>query len=946
MGFQTIKVNINRKEVLVEPQYYDWTLVRFLREVLGLTGAKKSCEDGTCGACTVIINGQAQKSCLVKMFKLDGSNIETVEVFKEMKNGIPHPLIQVVVQDGVFQCGYCAPGTLMVAKALLDRNSNPSLDQIKLALSKVICRCSGLYRIPLSIKRAAAVLRGEETTGWTIEDTLNEYQHISKLVGEFKFTDDLTFPQMAYGVTLRSPLPHARVIKVDINKAEKMPGVVRVLTAKDVPGRNRFGLLVRDQPVFCDEVVRYVGDALALVIAETQDQAQAALKEINLKLEALPVITDPEQALLPDAPVLHEYLREKNSDAPNILCHHAIRKGDIKKGFSEADVIIEEDYKVPFIDHAYLELECSIGVPNEDGGVTVYCGSQGPTNDQEQIAEVLGIDLSKVRIYHIPAGGAFGGKEDVAGQVLAALAAYLVRRPVKILFSREESLRVHHKRHAEKMHYKMGVTRDGKLVAAEIRILGDTGAYASTGEAVLLRSATFSCGPYVIPHVKVDSYAIHTNNPTCGAFRGFGSPQVAFASEVHLQKLIDALGADPFEFRLKNALDLGKATITGHVLTEDVGAPGYIDCLKAVKNELGKTNINSFQLKPNEKLGIGVAGAYKNVGLGSGIPDRSSAAISLEAEGFFLVRHGAAEIGQGVNDVVVTITSKVLNVPPKLIQVHNADTKLDPFGGMTTASRATFLTGNAVLRAAEKLKEQMLESVARKFSTELEDLEIKEGAFFSKSTGRCYISLKELAAGKDHFLAIANFDAPPTNPVPLYSDAWPTPRTSSHRLHFAYCFGVQAAIIAVSEETGKVRVLRVIAAHDVGKVINERECRAQIEGAIVQGLGYALSEEYIVKDGFPQTTQFGQLGLLRLKDLPEIVTILVEQPHPFGPFGAKGIGELPIAPTAPAIANAIHNAIGVWVNELPITSEKILLAIRNKEKINKGGGRNNHEVRE
>lgn len=930
MGEQVIRLRINGKEVSAPAQYGDWPLVRYLREVAGLTGTKQSCDnEGTCGSCTVIIDGLARRSCLEKLSTLEGSVVETIESLAEMPGGLPHPLIQTVIQDGIFQCGYCAPGALMTAKSLLDQNPSPSADQIRRTLSPIACRCAGLTRIERSVGRAAAVLRGEAETGWTVEDTLNEQRAIAKLTGQLKYTDDLSFPDMLYGVALRSPLPHARVIKVDVSKAEKMPGVVRVLTAKDVPGRNRYGLLVRDQPIFCDEIVRYVGDALALVVAETQDQARAALKEIDLELDPLPVLTDPEQALQPDAPVLHEYLREQYPETPNVLRHLKIYKGDIEKGFGEADIILEGDYQVPFIDHAYMELECSIGVPEGNGEVTVYCGSQGPTFDREQVAEALGVETERVRIAHIYVGGGFGGKEDVTGQVQAGVAAFVTGRPVKVLFTREESLRVHHKRHAEKMHYKVGAARDGRLVAAEVRILGDTGAYASTGDAVLFRSSTFACGPYVVPNVRVDAFAIHTNNPTCGAFRGFGGTQVAFTSEVHLQKLIDALGMDPFEFRLKNAVDLGKATITGHVLTEEVGA-GYVACLEAVRQELNNT-VRPV-LEPGEKLGIGVAGAYKNVGLGSGIPDGAGASVVLEADGSFLVRHGAADIGQGANDVVAIVVARTLGVPLKQIKIHTGDTKLDPLGGMTTASRATFVTGNAALKAALQIREQLNQAVASEFSIAVDALEIKNGAFVNRWTGQQYVTLKELAAGGERFSAAASYDAPVTNPVPQHVAPWPTAQTSDHRLHFAYCYGVQAAMVAVDEETGKVRPLKIIAAHDVGKAISRKNCIGQIEGAIVQGLGYALSEQYVVKDGYPQTTRFRDLGLQRLNDLPEVVPILVEQPHPYGPYGAKGMGELAISPTAPAVANAIHDAVGVWVNELPITPEKLRAAIQEKKK--------------
>ncbi|MBI4788971.1 MAG: molybdopterin-dependent oxidoreductase [Chloroflexi bacterium] len=924
MGVADISFTVNGQSVLADPAQHDWTLVRFLREILGATGTKQSCDnEGTCGSCTVIINGRARRACLEKVASLGGARVETIESLR-VNGTAPHPLLQTVIQDGIFQCGYCAPGAIMAAKALLDKELQPSLAEIVSALSPVICRCVGLYRMERSVERAAGILRGEVDSSWTNADTEDEHMALAKLTGTLKYTDDLSFPGMLYGQALRSSLPHARVTKVDPSAAEKMPGVVRVLTGKDTPGPNRYGLLRRDTPIFADDEVRYVGDALALVVAETPEQAAAALERIQVELEPLPIITNPREGLAPDAPVLHEYLRKDYPETPNVLKHHAIRKGDIAKGFAEADIVVEDDYHVPFVDHAFMEIECSIAVPEPDGRITVYCGSQGPTDDWAQVAEALGVDKSQVRIAHMPVGGGFGGKEDVAAQVQAAIAAKLTGRPVKIRWTRAESLRVHHKRHAMDMRYKMGATRDGRLVAAAVEVLGDTGAYASSGEAVLFRSATFACGPYIVPNAQVDSYAVLTNNPPCGAFRGFGGTQVAFASEVHIQKLIDALGLDAWEFRIKNAVDLGQATLTGQVLTEDVGA-GIKTCFRELKKAFDATPRPT--LYPGEKLGVGIAGAYKNVGLGSGIPDRSAARVSLEPDGTFVVRHGAADIGQGSNDVAAIVAARALGVPRKLIRVHTGDTDLDPLGGMTTASRATFLTGNAVLRASEGLKRKLWESVSSEFSVSPEELEIQEGVFVNTHTRRPYISLKDLA-GSEPFQVEAVYDAPETNAVPTFIESWPQSGPGAHRTHFAHCFGAQAAMVAVNEQTGQVRVLKIIAAHDAGKAISYKNCVGQIEGAAVQGVGYALTERFPVLNGYPQVTKFRDLGLLRLKQIPELQTILIEEPHPKGPYGAKGLGELALSPTAPAIVNAIHDAIGVWVNELPVTREKILAAIQ------------------
>jgi CO/xanthine dehydrogenase Mo-binding subunit len=682
-----------------------------------------------------------------------------------------------------------------------------------------------------------------------------------------------------------------------------------------------------DQPIICDESndVRYVGDTLALVVGETPEQVQAALAQIQVDLEPLPVISTIEQALAPDAPVLHERLRVQNPDMPNVLIHFHTSKGDIEQGFREADLILEDDYQVPFVEHAYMEPEVSISAPEGDG-VVVYVGSQGPTDDRRQLAVALGLPEEKVRMAHMYIGGGFGGKEDVSTQIHSALAAYLTGRPVKVKWSREESLKVSYKRHAARLHYKVGAKKDGRIVAADVHIYGDTGAYASAGEAVLFRMSAFACGPYEVPHVNVHAYAVHTNNPPCGAFRGYGSPQVAFSAEIHLQKIIDQLKLDPFEVRLNNALDIGKATITGDVLVEEVGA-GVIECLQEVRAALAQEP--PPPLEPGEKLGIGISAAYKNVGLGSNIPDNAGARVSLEKDGTFLVRHGAADMGQGSNQVVATIASRVLGVPLGMIRVHTGDTRYDPEGGMTTASRATFVSGNAALKASEGLRARLWEAVASEFNVPAEDLEIRQGVFTNRNSGQAYIRLQELAKGGEEFAFETRYDAPPTQPPAAHSPAYPLPGATP--LHFAYDFAGQVVMLAVHEETGRIRVIKLITAQDVGVPLIRRNVIGQMEGAAVQGLGYALSEQFEVENALPKSLRLKDMGLLRFRDIPEIQPIIVEDPHPKGPFGAKGMGELAITPTAPAVANAVHDAVGIWINSLPITPEKILAALREKK---------------
>jgi len=909
-----VSFTVNGRGVTAAWEHRDWTLLRYLRQELRLTGARQACDDeGTCGACTVIVDGQATPACQLRLGDLSGRTVQTIEGLAA--EGTLHPLQQTFVLHRVMQCGFCTPAQILAAKALLDAHPNPTDEQIKEALRGVICRCSGGFRAIRAVQQAAAFLRGEATIEWTEQIAAAERVAVSKATGAIKYTDDLTFDEMLYGQAKRSDYPHARIKRVDVSQAEAVPGVVAVLTAKDVPGRNAYGLLTPDQPVLCDEVVRMVGDALALVVAETPEAAQAAVEKVQVEYEPLPALTTPQAALAPDAPQLHPH--------GNVLCHVKIRKGDVAQGFAQADVIIEGDYYTPFSEHGFLDLECSIGRPEGDG-VVVHCGSQGPPFDREQVAAALGLPEEKVRIAHVPVGGAYGGKEDVSAQVLAALAAYLLQRPVKVRFSRAESLRAHHKRHAQFMHYKTGATRDGRVVALEATLYGDTGAYASTGEAVMFRSATFAAGPYEVPHVKVDAYAVHTNNITCGAFRGFGSPQPTFAAELQMEKMARALGIDSFTFRQINALALGKMTITGHVLTPDVG-DGIRQCLTAVRRAIEATP--RPDLGPNVKIGVGVAGSYKNVGLGGGIPDEAGARISLQRDGTFLLQTGAVDLGQGASEAMVIIAAETLGVARARIHLLMGDTRRDPPGGMTTASRQTFVSGNATRLAGQRLRRQMWDYVSEEFHLAPEWIVLRDDWFTDVRDGRALISLAELG-GRESFVAEALYEAPATNPIPEWAAPVPTEEEMKLKLHFAYSFGAQAAMVAVDETTGQVRVLKVVAAHDAGRAISRSGVETQIEGGVVQGMGYALSERFHMKEGRPGVTTFEGLGLPTTPDVPDIESIIIEEPHPDGPLGAKGMGELPLTPTAPAIVNAIYDAVGVWINELPATPEKVLAAIQ------------------
>ncbi len=922
-----VKLTINGKEYRVEASP-DLTLLGYLRDELRLMGAKNGCSKGHCGTCTVIIGGKAKKSCVVKVAKLDGAQVETIENLS--KNGKLHPLQQAFIETSAVQCGFCTPGMIMAAKALLDRNLNPTEEEIRDALKHNICRCTGYVSIIKAVKLAAAVMRGEKEFSKkdykdykdVIGVSVPRNDAVQKVTGAPIFADDLTLPNMLYGKLLLSEYPHAEILRIDTGEAEKSPGVVAVLTARDIPGRNGFGLLNPNQPVLADKKVLYVGDPVAVVYAETLQQAEEAVKKIKVDYKPLPGVFTPEEALKDDAPLLHPQ--------GNILSRTKVRKGNVEEGFKKADVIVEGEYSVPFVEHAYMEPECSLARLEEGGTITLWSSSQGSYAFRDMIAATLDLPPEKVRVIYTPAGGAFGGKEEPTVQIHCALGAWKTGRPVKMTLTREESIRMSTKRHAEKMHYKLGATEEGKLVAFEARVVADTGAYDSLGKPVVFRSGVVTAGPYVIPNVKIDSIGVYTNNPPGGAFRGFGSTQVAFAAEVHMDILARKLGMDPFKIREMNALETGKETVTGQLLGPGVG---YKETLKAVKEVLER-EVRKYKPTLGKKIGVGIASAYKNVGIGSGKTDKAGAIVELSSSGELLLKVGAAEMGQGSNTVMAQFAAGTTGIPYEEFKVINNDTFETPDGQVTTASRQTFISGNAIIIAASEFLSQLKRFLREEFNWRGEQLSFAPGKV-NDDTGRRIASWREIAVcckRKGRKLrAEYTYIAPKTYPLPESCDRKAGEDPEKYNIHFAYCFATQAAIIEVDESTGEVKVLKVIAASDVGRAINPQMVRNQIEGAVMMGLGYGLSEKFVVEKGKVVTDNLRKLGVPRINSAPTIDVKIIEVEQPDGPFGAKGMGELPVNPTAPAIINAIYDAVGVRITELPATKEKILRALSKKK---------------
>ena len=904
------------------------TLSQFLRLDLGLTGTKIGCEEAECGICTVLVDGVPVNSCIYPAFKAQGRSITTIEGLAE--GDTLHPLQHEFIRHGAVQCGFCTPGLIMTSAALLEENAEPSADDIRHALKDTYCRCTGYTSVIQAIQSAARAKRGEtplpvnepavDEPMDVISRSVSPQQVIDKVTGKAQYTDDLTFPGMLFARTLRSPLPHARILAIRTDAARQLPGVHAVLTHEDVPGENLHGLVFRDWPVLCSDVVRYVGDAVAIVAADTEEIAAAALALIEVDYEPLTVVGDPKFAHSPEAPILHP-----NHPTGNLLKHIKVRHGDIEQGFAEADVIIEREYTTPTTEHAFLEPECAIGIPPGILGhdkLSIYVGSQIPYQDRNQIARAMGLAEEDVRVIGTLIGGGFGGKEDIAGQIHVAMLATVTGRPVKMLYTRQESLIFHPKRHATIIRIKTGAKRDGRLTAVEAELYGDGGAYASLSDKVMTRATTHATGPYHVPNARIDCYAMYTNNVPSGAFRGFGVTQSAFAVEQNMDQIAAALNIDPIELRRINAQKVGVTTATGQLLRESVGLLETIDDVERDMQAHHPGSAFQWSWREGSKAyAWGIACAYKNTGLGGGAPDKSEAEVEAFEDGSIEVRTAAADMGQGIAHVVAQCAAEELHIPYERVRVLLCDTDLTPNGGPTTASRQTFMTGNAARIAAGALREAIAQSAAEMLDVPPQQIRYEEGLLRYNGSR---VGVGEVVAWmKRHGLearARHEYWAPQTQPLGSGGD-----------MHFAFSYATQAALVEIDLETGEVLVKKVLSSTDIGRAINPLMLQGQIEGGIVMALGNCLTEQFIIEDGIPWTRLLARYKMPSIKHAPEIISRLVEHRATEGPYGAKGVGEIPSINTTPAICNAIYNATGVRVYALPVDQDALLRAMKSGE---------------
>lgn len=831
-------------------------LLTYLRDDAGIMSPKDGCApQAACGCCVVQVDDKAVLSCVTKMEKVAGGHVTTTEGMGEYRQNV---FANAFVAKGGVQCGFCIPGIVMQANNLINKNPDPSRDDIEKALQPHLCRCTGYKKIIDSIQYAAEAIRKEEEIPPPSSDGRAgskhpKYQAQKLVLGHHDYVDDIRLAGMRHGALKFSDHPRAKVVKLDISTAAAHPGVLRVLTAKDVPGDRTIGLIRQDWPLMIaeGETTRYVGDVLACVVAETDAIAREAVGLITVDYEVLEPVTDMHEALKADSPSVHE--------GGNVLSKSITHRGDVEQAKAQSAYVSHGVYQTQMIEHGFMEPEACIAYPR-GGGVEVLSQGQGVFEDRTQIAKLLGLPESDVRVILVPNGGGFGGKEDLSVQGHAAVAAYLMQETVKVRLTRDESIIMHPKRHPIWMDYTIGCDENGKLTFCVGRFVGDTGAYASVGMKVLERSAGHATGAYNFPVTDIESTAVYTNNLPCGAMRGFGVNQTAFALESCIDDLCEQGGFDRWQFRYDNALKDGDMTATGQVIE---GGAGVQATLLAVKDAFYAAKY------------AGIACGIKNTGIGNGMPDSSKVKITIAAADKVVVDHGWTEMGQGVHTMALQTLVTETGIDPKLIEVR-VDTQSEMIAGMTTASRGTSLVGNAIIEAAKQLVEDLkthtlADLVGREYEGEwVVDWTTKPGAMVEK----------------------------------VYT-------------HYSYSYATQLVTL---DDDGQIH--KITAAHDAGKIMNPTLFEGQLEGSIHMGLGYAISENLELEGGRPKSTMLRKCGILRAKEMPDMEVIGVEVPDPYGPYGAKGVGEIGLVPTAGAVANALYQFDGVRRTELPMRIPK------------------------
>ncbi len=865
---ETIAFNLNgkRRQFTGNPKQL---LLDVLREEYKLKSVKNACAPhGECGSCMALVDGKSHTTCTMPMSRVEGKDVITLEGVSSAERDLFAAAFQAA---GAVQCGFCTPGFVMQIKHLMGRNETMSRDEIAKALNKNLCRCTGYVKIIDAVEKIFQARKDgtmpQARASGGVGERIERYQGAELAMGDRPFVADIDVDGLLYGTVVLSPHARARVLRIDTQKASALPGIAAIATAKNVPGDRWVGLINKDWPCFVaeGEEVRYVGDVLAAIAAETPEAAREAAKLVAVDYEVLSPVLDPSDSLKADA-------HQVNPRYDNKLSETFIERGDVDAALAASAHVVSGTWQTQRIEHLFLEPETALAVPLPDGRLHLYSQGQGIFDDRAQVASVLNEPEDNIFVELVPNGGAFGGKEDMSVQAQTALLARMTGRPVRLTLTREESIRMHPKRHPITMTYTAGCDAEGRLTAAKIDLLGDSGAYASVGGKVLERAAGHACGPYRVPALNIHAIAAYTNNPPCGAMRGFGVNQTSFAMEGCIDLLAEKVGLDGWEMRWRNAVRVGDVFSSGQVLEQSVGLEKTLLSVK-----------DAYYAARDKGNAVGIACAVKNSGIGNGALEYGKCRLEVEKDGTVSLYIGFTEMGQGLLTILTQCAAEATGLAstvfkPKVNSRHEIGI------GQTTGSRGTLLAGRAVEEAAKNMR-----------------VDLDKGLDLAGLVGKVY-------AGD---ILIDDTTAPGQL------------KNGKIKTHTAFGWATQVVIL-----DGEGKLQKVIAAHDVGRAINPQQCEAQIEGAVHMGLGYALSEELPCRDGMPVTFNLHRIGVLRASHMPEVEVIMIEEHEPEGPFGAKGVGEIGLVPTAGAVAGALAAFDGERRMRLPMKDSPTARAIK------------------
>jgi xanthine dehydrogenase molybdenum-binding subunit len=928
---EQLAFTLNGKPV-THPVDSQTSLANLLRNQLGLTGTKIGCECGDCGACSVIVNDQLVKSCQIRASEVAGKTVTTIEGVHAPDGG-PGDIQQAFLRHGTTQCGFCIPAMVLAGEALLRHNASPSRAEIKEAINPVLCRCTGYQQIVDALEEVARSRKGGADLRIRPDSppATSPYTYIGnpktppadgyeKVLGKAKYIGDMKFPGMLYAKTLRSPLPHARIKKLETAPALSIPGVKAAITSEDFVNHSAFGWPVRDAFVLAYQKVRHVGEPIAVVAAESEAAALEGVKAIQLELEPLPVISDPRRALDSSQPVIPE----NSGIASNLCVKHIVRNGDPQPILAECPQKLDQTYTFQHQEHAYLETEAALAVPELDGGVTLYANDQSPFVNRDNAASLLGLPKEKVRVIQPPVGGSFGGKDDIGYQCSAQVArlALLTGHPVRLVLDRAESMAASYKREGMEIRLQLGADSAGRLRAAHVDMLSDSGAFASMSPLSAWRATMHAAGCYCYEAATTDTNVVYTNNGYSGAFRGFGNPQACAAIEMAIDELADQLGRDPIDFRLQNVLRKGDRAFTGNVIEHEPYVGKSLDWVRQASDwDKKRAQYAAQPIDQEVRRGLGVACYFHGSGLGGEGLDYANATLRIETDNTLTLQHGMTDYGQGSRTIFTLLAAETLDIEPQRIHMLRPDTQTAVESGPTVASRATFVGGNAVKVAAEKLRQTLLLAAADLLGCQPAEIHRQADTL---AGARQYISEQENEASFEQVVAHAREMG-----LPLSAQGyWQLPEihwnfeTGAGIPYYTYCYGAQVAEVEVNQRSGAVKVVKIWAAHDAGKIIFPSGSKGQMLGGIAQGLGYALTEGFTFTNGYPDKLSLKEYTMPTALDMPEVELTYLDTLQPEGPFGAKGLAEPTLISTAPAIANAVYQATGKRLRSFPLKLQK------------------------